>query len=200
MRNWLADIPNLCVPGVPSVQPQNSAILDECSGVPAGVPEHLSGTPGTLGGIPARNDNVLKSNAEHSEHLEHLKKSVQAPISEAQAKALLRDWHCHLSAVDPLAPPSGWCPRYWRLLVDDAQWLYEFHASYAVRNGWSDRCLFAVREGMPRLGSLADMLEGSRDLKLVGGRAYWTILGVPHRINVGAGDGSGAVLLWEVGK
>lgn len=119
-------------------------------------------------------------------------------VPEAVAVASLRDWHAKLSAIDQFVSPPGWTLDQWLTLTDDAMWVYENHASYAVRNGWTAQCLFAVRPGMPHLGGLADMLEGSRDLKLVGGKAYWTISGVKHRINVGCGDGSGAILLWEI--
>lgn len=119
-------------------------------------------------------------------------------IGEPVAKARLAEWHRNLSAIDQFASPPGWSLDAWLKLTDDAFWLYENHASYAVRNGWTARCLFAVRPGMPHLGGLADQLDGARNLKLDGGRAYWTHHGSPCRINVGCGDGSGAMLLWEI--
>lgn len=111
--------------------------------------------------------------------------------------ALLRDWHRHLSAVDQFVSPTDWTLDAWLKLTDTALWLYESHASYAVRNGWSVHDLFGVRAGMPRCGGLADQLDGARDLKLSGGRAYWSRMGVQFRMNVGCGDG--CVLLWELG-
>lgn len=111
--------------------------------------------------------------------------------------ATLKDWHRHLSAIDQFVTPPGWTLDAWLDLTDTAFWLYENHAGYAVRNGWSALDLFGVRVGMPRLGGLADLLDGARNLKLDGGKAHWTHLGVHCRMNVGCGDG--CTLLWELG-
>lgn len=120
----------------------------------------------------------------------------QDNISEIEARATLKRWHRHLSAIDQFCTPADWTLNNWLTLTDDAFWLYENHASYAVRNGWTALDLFGVRPGMPHRGGLADMLETSRDLKLNGGRAFWTQLGVKRRINVGCGEG--CALLWEL--
>lgn len=110
--------------------------------------------------------------------------------------AVLRDWHKHLSGVDQFVSPPGWTLDDWLRLTDTAFALYEGQASYAVRNGWTALDLFGVRPGMPRCGGLADQLRGARNLKLDGGRAYWSRMGVPFRTNVGCGQG--CVLLWEL--
>lgn len=108
----------------------------------------------------------------------------------------LQDWHKRLSAIDQFTTPPGWAMHDWLKLTDDAAWLYENHASYAVRNGWSALDLFGVRAGMPKRGGLADLIDGARNLKLSGGKAYWSHFGVPFSINIGCGQG--CVLLWEL--
>lgn len=118
-------------------------------------------------------------------------------VPEAAAGARLREWHAHLSAIDHFVTPPDWTLDGWLKLTDTALWLYEQHSSYAVRNGWSALDLFGVRVGMPGCGGLADLLGNARDLKLSGGRAYWSRTGVQFRMNVGCGDG--CVLLWELG-
>lgn len=114
--------------------------------------------------------------------------------------AFLRDWHRHLSTIDQLTSPPGWTIDAWLTLTDDAFYVYEHFGSIAVRAGWSALDLFAVRPGMPHRGGLADMLDGARNLKLDGPRAYWSAFGVPFRINVGCGLGGGAVLLWALDR
>lgn len=116
--------------------------------------------------------------------------------SPANPSAVLQDWHKHLSAVDQLVTPEHWTLDAWLKLTDTAFWLYENHASYAVRNGWTALDLFGIREGMPKFGGLADLLDGARNLKLVGGKAYWSHFGA--RFNIGVGIGPGCTLLWEL--
>jgi len=117
-------------------------------------------------------------------------------VGEATAAARLREWHKHLSGVDQFVSPPGWTLDDWLRLTDTAFALYEGQASYAVRNGWTALDLFGVRPGMPRCGGLADQLHGARNLKLDGGRAFWTSLGVQFRTGIGCGQG--CVLLWEL--
>lgn len=118
-------------------------------------------------------------------------------ISEHLAAARLREWRARLSKIDQFSPPSDFTLGGWLDLTDTAFWLYESHGAYAVRNGWSAHDLFGVRVGMPNLGGLADLLDGARNLKLDGGKAHWTHLGVHCRMNIGCGDG--CTLLWELG-
>ena len=65
-----------------------------------------------------------------------------------------------------------------------------------MRNGWTALDLFGVRPGFPQRGGLADLLNGARNLKLSGGKAYWSHLGAPF--SIGIGIGRGCTLLWEL--
>lgn len=116
----------------------------------------------------------------------------------ANPSAVLRDWNRQLSAVDQFVTPPNWKLDAWHKLTDTAFWLYENHASYAVRNGWTALDLFGIRPGFPQRGGLADLLDGARNLKLSGGKAYWSHFGAPF--NIGVGIGQGCTLLWELDR
>ena len=188
MRDWLESIPNLGVPGVPGVPPQKSATSDGKHGVPAGVP-----------GVPAEHlpigTNPQKTGAEHKEHVAH-------GISEQAAKALLRDWHGHLSKLERYEPPEGFRIDPWAMLVEDCWWIYSTHCSRLVREGWSVLDLFGVFPHTPGGGGLADRLQGARNVLFTDDRAHWTRSGVKFWTCRGACEGlekSGLVLVWELG-
>ncbi|WP_374407443.1 hypothetical protein [Pelagerythrobacter sp.] len=109
---------------------------------------------------------------------------------------VLREWHARLSAIDQFAPPPGWSLNDWLTITDDACWLYENHAGYAVRNGWSDEGLFGVRIGMAHAGGLAQFLRSSRQLLFDGGVAHVVQFGVTSRRNRTCGRG--LPVLWEL--
>lgn len=115
------------------------------------------------------------------------------PINPALA---LRQWHASLSSVDQFVTPAGWQLDDWLRLTDTAFWLYENHAAYAVRHGWTGLDLFGVRPGYPERGGLADLLNGARNLKLSGGKAYWSHFGASF--SIGIGIGKGCVPIWEL--
>lgn len=119
-------------------------------------------------------------------------------VPEAVAKARLQEWHRHLSAIDQFVSPPGWTLDHWLKLTDTAFWLYEGFGPQAVRGGWTAHDLFGIRVGYPQRGGLADLLDGARNLKLVGGKAYWSRSGAPF--NIGVGIGQGCTLLWELGQ
>lgn len=127
------------------------------------------------------------------------KRPPNAPsVPTVPASQTLNDWHRHLSVVDYLNAPVGWEIGAWLKLTDTAFWLYENHAAYAVRNGWNAPDLFGVRTGYPQCGGLAELLDGARNLKLSGGKAYWSHHGSPF--NIGIGIGKGCTLLWELDR
>lgn len=124
--------------------------------------------------------------------------SVSNPLVHIspQPAALLREWHANLSKIDQFVTPPAWSLDDWLKLTDTAFWLYEGHASYAVRHGWTALDLFGIRPSFPQRGGLADLLDGARNLKLSGGKAYWSRFGAPF--NIGVGIGQGCVPLWEL--
>jgi hypothetical protein len=186
MFDWLDDIPELGVPGVPGVPPQKSA--------------GFSGTPAKTAGVPRcstdhakmpRNPPVLP--VEHREHTKHR--------TEAQARALLRDWHERIEGLDFNTAPAGMTLLRWRELVSDARWIYENHASQLAREGWSSHDVFGVLPWRPGGGVLLDRLQGARDLRLDGqGRAIWqswSVTFVTCRGAAGPMMASGLVLAWD---
>lgn len=192
MGDWLADIPNLGVPGVLGVQSQKSAVSPLCSGVLDGVPGVLEcpeRTPGTPGGTPSTKPNRLKINEEHSEHREHR-------ISEEQAREALKFWHSRLSTIDALKPPACMSSAEWEDLCDDAFYIYENFGSYAVRNGWRADGLFGVRVDYAPGGGLAQVLRRSRTLMFDGPIAHMTRFGVAITRNPACGYG--LPLVWEL--
>lgn len=115
---------------------------------------------------------------------------------------VLREWHGHLSRLDPDRPPDG-CKAWWRQAVEDSWWLYENFASRAVRDGWSALDLFGVWPAKRGHGGLLCRLRGARNLKMGGARAAWSSFGVASQTCAGMGDSlapAGVVLLWEVGQ
>ncbi len=110
--------------------------------------------------------------------------------------AILRDWHGHLSKLDQFCTPADWTLDAWLKLTDTALWLYEGFAAQAVGSGWTGLDLFGVRPGYPERGGLADLLNGARNLKLSGGKAYWSHFGAPFSIGIGVGKG--CMPLWEL--
>lgn len=115
---------------------------------------------------------------------------------------LLREWHTHLSRLDPDRPPDG-CKAWWRQAVEDCWWFYENYSSRAVRDGWSALDQFGVLPHKPTTGGVAVMLQGARNLKMEGRKAVWSRWGVPDTTCAGMDAhllSSGLVLLWEVGR
>lgn len=114
------------------------------------------------------------------------------------AEARLRQWHALLSSLDPLQPPFEFLEKDWAQLVDDACWLYEVHASYAVRNGWPAQSLFGVRLGHAFSGGVAQLLQSCRSVVFDGPHAFVRSYGVTLKRNVHCGDG--LPLIWEIGR
>jgi hypothetical protein len=123
-------------------------------------------------------------------------------ISEAVAKARLREWHAHLTRLDHFTSPPGWSLNRWLNTVDAAMWLYEEFASQLVRDGWTAAGLFGVLPAYPGEGGLADRLGNARNLKLLDGVAHWrTPHGLHKQFPCGGGVDlakGGLILLWEV--
>lgn len=128
------------------------------------------------------------------------------PVAPFQDPArVLKVWHSHLSALDFNRAPEPFELNRWRQIVEDAHWLYETWAAQLVRDGWSAHDIFGVLPWLPGGGVLLDRLQGARNLKLEGGKAYWSWpwSSVVMQTCRGAGDGlvsSGLVLAWEIGK
>lgn len=125
-------------------------------------------------------------------------------IPENYAKALLGDWHRHLSALDPYDAPDGFTLNCWAVLVHDCWWLYETHASRLVRDGWTAMDLFTVIPSQRGWGGLADRIQGARNVLLDDlAQAHWTRLGLKFSASLGIGEalrGSDARLVWELAK
>ena len=121
--------------------------------------------------------------------------NVPPPLSVDPAR-VLKAWHKHLSNLEGVTAPACLSEQDWMRLCDDARWLYESHAGYAVRNGWGAQGLFGVRLGMPHAGGLAQFLRGSRQVVLEGPRAWVTSWRKVSKLN--AECGHGLPLLWEL--
>lgn len=187
MLDWLESIPNLGVRSVPGVPPQKTVILDGKPRVSArvlGVPaEHLSNIKKSQ-----------KSQAEHTQHLEH-------GISEQVAEVLLDDWHKRLTLLDVYEIPQRIERNRWGQLVLDCWWLYETHASRLVHEGWSLSDLWGLFVNLPGGGGLADRLQSARNVLLDGDQAMWSRSGIKHLAHRGACDGherNGMRLVWEL--
>ena len=109
---------------------------------------------------------------------------------------VLRTWHGRLSKLDLASVPDGFTPGSWADLCDDAWWLYETHASVAVRQGWTAQGLWGVRVGYPIGGGLAQYLRTGRKVMLADGAAFVSLSGVTSRRTPGMG--SGLPLIWEL--
>ncbi|MXO85234.1 hypothetical protein GRI38_04250 [Altererythrobacter aurantiacus] len=101
-----------------------------------------------------------------------------------------------MSNLDPDQPPDGIAARDWSQMVEDACWLYEAHARYAVRNGWKASGLFGVRLDYPPGGGLAQVLRGSRSLAFDGPIAHVRQFGV--RMTRNPACGHGLPIIWEL--
>jgi hypothetical protein len=125
-----------------------------------------------------------------------------AIVDDRLATIRLREWHAHLRRLDALKPPEGIPMGRWQGLCDDSWWLYENFASQAVRSGFSALDLFGVLPHEPKIGGLAALLTGARNLKLEGQKALWRQWGIKSWTCVGAGDvlvSSGLLPIWELG-
>lgn len=171
MSDWLDAIPNLGVPRVPSVPPQETAGF---AGTPAGrvsvqgVPECHSAdmrTRGTSSGTPAPEERPLKWREEHREHREHWD---DQRMSDNES-----EWRVAFDCLDSAAPLYGLDSRRWQQLLGDAQWVLDSFASNALRDGWTVGELFGLWPGKDRWGGIADRLQGSRSLKMTADRAHW---------------------------
>lgn len=109
---------------------------------------------------------------------------------------VLRTWHGRLSKLDLAAVPVGFTPGSWADLCDDAWWLYEAHASVAVRQGWGAQGLWGVRVGYPIGGGLAQFLRTSRKVMFSDGAAFVSLFGVTSRRTPAMGHG--LPLIWEL--
>jgi hypothetical protein len=148
----------------------------------------------------------------HVRHNRHTRSEEQANVpivpivlalpSEETARTILADWHRHLSALNVYEPPEGIDQNRWGMLVEDACWLYETHASRLVRDGWSALDLFGVLPSQRGWGGLADRIQGARNVLFDDqGKAHWTRHGVNFSISRGVGEalgGSGARLVWDL--
>lgn len=123
-------------------------------------------------------------------------------ISENDARAILREWHGHLSGLDFNTAPDGLTLKRWRQLVDDAGYIYEGFGSQLVREGWDALDIFGVGLWRPDGVVLLDRLQGARNLLLDGeGRAFWSSFSVTFQTCRGIGKGligSGLRLVWEI--
>lgn len=117
-------------------------------------------------------------------HRENVK-ATQTPATAATVatdpRRELREWHHHLSRLDENTPPPGIAANTWFQLCLDAWWLYENHASYAIRHGWDRQSLFGVMAEYPLGGGLAQQLRSSRSLLWDGEIASSRLLGVTSR-------------------
>lgn len=109
---------------------------------------------------------------------------------------VLRTWHGRLSKLDLGTVPTGFSRGSWADLCDDAWWLYETHASVAVRQGWTAQGLWGVRVGYPIGGGLAQYLRTSRKVMFSDGEAFVSLLGVTSRRSPEMG--LGLPLVWEL--
>ena len=111
---------------------------------------------------------------------------------------ILKHWHSKLVALDPENPPDGFGAKDWWQLWLDACWLYETHADYAVRNGWTAQSLFGVNVENPPAGGMAQLLQSSRSVVFNGPRAVVRSYGVTFKRNSAWAEG--CPLIWELGK
>lgn len=141
--------------------------------------------------------------AEHNRHNRHNRSEKGAnvpnvpnvPASPARA---LRLWHERLSALDTGKGPAEIDAKAWAQLCLDSWWLYEAHAAYAVRNGWTAQSLFGVSASDPYAGGLAQVLRSCRSVAFDGQRAFVRSYGVTIKRN--AAGGAGLPLIWELAQ
>jgi len=151
--------------------------------------------------------------AGHDRHVRHNSSECAAivpivPIvlalpSEEAARAILADWHRHLSALDAYESPEGLDQRRWAMLLEDASWLYEAHASRLVRDGWGAMGQWAVMPSRRGWGGLADRLQGARNVLFDDQGAHWRRFGVKFSASPGIGGalcGSDARLVWDLSE
>lgn len=120
---------------------------------------------------------------------------VVVPLDPAR---VLRTWHSRLSMLDLARVPVGFSAESWADLCDDAWWLYETHASVAVRQGWTAQGLWGVRVGYPTGGGLAQFLRTSRKVMFSDGSAFVSLFGVTSRRHPTMGHD--LPLIWELSR
>ena len=85
-----------------------------------------------------------------------------------------REWRGELAKLEDGKPLHDYSPGRWRVLVDDACWLFNEFGDQAAFNGWSTADLFGRWPGHhDGWGGLADRLRGARDLKMGADVATW---------------------------
>jgi hypothetical protein len=149
--DWLDDIPNAGVPGVPGVLPQESTSFagtpEISAGVP-GVPEHRRNTLEHLveaQGVPAK---PLQNRVEHQEHLG----TPDLWIGLAELPAPLGGWGARLSLLNVAIVPRSILPARWSQILADADVFLRRWGKQALALGWSEVDLFAVPPGPERWG------------------------------------------------
>lgn len=110
----------------------------------------------------------------------------------------LRTWHQQLSGLDENSAPTGIAANTWFQLCLDSWWLYETHASYAIRHGWDRHGLFGVMTDYPLGGGLAQQLRSSRSLLWDGEIATFRLLGVASRRHPKLA--ANAPLIWQLNR
>jgi hypothetical protein len=198
VSDWLDTIPNLGVPGVTGVTALKSKpfpVTPATAPGVTGVPEHLGVTPVTPPVTPGLSAKSLKSPHEHLEHLKHRQ-------NDQDASGRLAEWRDGLQTLDPGRALHGLAPSRWRVLVDDADWLFEQFAAAAARDGWSAADLFGVLPDHDGWGGVADRLRGSRSLVMTADVARWRRMhsGLPDSFTRGSSAVPRLTLLWDEGS
>ena len=98
----------------------------------------------------------------------------------------LKRWRVALVGLDPAQPLGGIEAGRWRMLCQDAAWLFRSFGEQAARDGWDTSDLFGLWPGKPLWGGVVDRLRGSRSLVLAGDRASWRSFGVVEGFNRGS--------------
>lgn len=105
------------------------------------------------------------------------------PLDPSRA---LKRWQTGLVGLDPYHPLNGIDLRRWRVLCEDAAWLFRSFGEQAARDCWTAADLFGLRACKPHFGGLVDRLRGSRSLVLTEDRACWRSFGVVEAFNRGS--------------
>lgn len=102
------------------------------------------------------------------------------PLDPSRA---LKRWRAELVQLDPQQPLHSLEPQRWRVLCEDAAWLFHSFGEQAARDCWTTADLFGLCASRPHFGGLVDRLRGSRSLVLTETRACWRSFGVVETFN-----------------
>jgi hypothetical protein len=111
-----------------------------------------------------------------------------------------RDWADRFARLDLAAPPNGFSPKHWRLIIDDGGRFLDRWAGEAAALGWQAADVFGVHPGAPSMrfdemglvplingGEVVSITDRGASVKTTGG----SLLTYTRRM-------SGSACLWDL--